>query len=1096
MKRNLLRIFMVVALVVSLSFVMVACFGGVEKDDSYVEVTALRADKSTIYLAPEGNASTAQIKINILPIDATNQKLNYFIPSEFLSYVTVSNTGLLTAKKNTPEGVVVPVTVTSSTNSNAKTIVNVIVEEKAVTKLYFEETSTSFTIGDRSRSVAVIMEPAHAVDGRTIRYESADTEVCSVDSSGLLTPGTKTGTVIIKAISSPMGSDDVIASLTVEVKYVESNFELKVTEGENNFVQTTGEPLDITFQLIPNEGSDPKPSISWYDEKGEVEASRGKFVYKHTPTKEERATYKITAKVQCWNEDEKVYTSEKYVEIFEPFNGFGLAVDGAEKNKTTYNYLQNVTFELNASSSGVKEYQWYLSEVGSTKKEKVGTTIPTNKNLTKKLNIEGNYELEVVSMGENGLTVGTPTKIKFSVIRYRKGDTIKINPTFDGDSRPPESYTWNKITTDINGNQSTSKTHIGGTGRGEAFTYILPAGTFVIETFGTLDGQIAQINGEYFYVQTNIFYVSEINEELEWDDSFISSSECDIDNLVIDGITTTDGDFANVYWDNTQGDKFVVEVTKGGTQYLLDSEDSEYASYFGDYSVTIPSEIATLEDNFSVRVKTKGTQFSESYYYGEVAPSVEKEPYYFGKIEVDSFNNDSNKILNNIVWNVNGYIRNVKEMGDLLRFITLYRPQHTQGIAYSVNSESGIDKNVYAVNVYIDFDYLEYLDYYYGCESAVENLEYTEIFSIVGMAMRAYTESSYEDESTYTSALKNVDGTYTISIVMEDSDRVLDEGTQIVAVKSKSNNYSKTPYGKNNTEFAINSKKDQMVYDGDQLYTAIVQGYKPVAGNALTIELSNKIKEIINTIIGTEMDDFDKVLAIYDYLTTNIVYDTNVYNDLENSSYDHESFHLESALLKNQAVCDGISKALSALCGFVGIETERVIGTIGGTGHAWNKVKVDNEWYVIDATWGSLRANNGDTLEIYTNYDYFLMTDAEFTTLYTDGVAPIIYGEFESAITEYDFYEDYKVKNNNYLITSIEDFRAVVEEFSAINGSVYVSFKVDTTWYNNMSSQYPSNTLQYIMQEVKGETFDDVIVGKTFNFGSEEKIIRCEFTAK
>ena len=112
------------------------------QDEDYVEVTSLRTDVSSIALAPLGNASTYQLNVDILPANATNRKLRYYIPSEYMDYVTVSSTGLLTAHKNT-DGKTVPLVVTSTTNKNAKLSIGIIVEEVPVKSIRFHQESLS-----------------------------------------------------------------------------------------------------------------------------------------------------------------------------------------------------------------------------------------------------------------------------------------------------------------------------------------------------------------------------------------------------------------------------------------------------------------------------------------------------------------------------------------------------------------------------------------------------------------------------------------------------------------------------------------------------------------------------------------------------------------------------------------------------------------------------------------------------------------------------------------------------------------------------------------------------------------------------------------
>lgn len=58
----------------------------------------------------------------------------------------------------------------------------------------------------------------------------------------------------------------------------------------------------------------------------------------------------------------------------------------------------------------------------------------------------------------------------------------------------------------------------------------------------------------------------------------------------------------------------------------------------------------------------------------------------------------------------------------------------------------------------------------------------------------------------------------------------------------------------------------------------------------------------------------------------------------------------------NKIVCSGYAGIFDLACKKFGLESEEVTGMandgMGNTGmHAWNKVKIDDEWKYIDCTW-------------------------------------------------------------------------------------------------------------------------------------------------
>ena len=116
--------------------------------------------------------------------------------------------------------------------------------------------------------------------------------------------------------------------------------------------------------------------------------------------------------------------------------------------------------------------------------------------------------------------------------------------------------------------------------------------------------------------------------------------------------------------------------------------------------------------------------------------------------------------------------------------------------------------------------------------------------------------------------------------------------------------------------------------------------------------------------VGAETD-LQKARAIYDWLTENISYDDRGFNSGQYSPTD-----ANSVLDNGVAVCDGFASLFLALGQEMGLEIEKVSGYAKGYGyrpgqrfsepdHAWNRIKINGEWRMFDATWGE---GNGTTV--------------------------------------------------------------------------------------------------------------------------------------
>ena len=121
--------------------------------------------------------------------------------------------------------------------------------------------------------------------------------------------------------------------------------------------------------------------------------------------------------------------------------------------------------------------------------------------------------------------------------------------------------------------------------------------------------------------------------------------------------------------------------------------------------------------------------------------------------------------------------------------------------------------------------------------------------------------------------------------------------------------------------------------------------------------------------LGTEQEKFR---AIFRWVTNNISY-----------SYSNRSSDPDRAIKKGKAVCSGYSNLLKAMCNSVGIECEVITGfsktadsdidkPLKKTDHAWNSVKLNNKWYLVDATWAWGYQNEKKKFIKEYNETYFL----------------------------------------------------------------------------------------------------------------------------
>lgn len=140
------------------------------------------------------------------------------------------------------------------------------------------------------------------------------------------------------------------------------------------------------------------------------------------------------------------------------------------------------------------------------------------------------------------------------------------------------------------------------------------------------------------------------------------------------------------------------------------------------------------------------------------------------------------------------------------------------------------------------------------------------------------------------------------------------------------------------------------------------------------VELENKINEInysVENIISNikdKNDQFSTELIIHDYIAK-----TARYYEYENIEDIPDSCHnIYGTLVKSSAVCDGFAKSMKLILNKCDIESIVVTGNLKNESHAWNLVKIDNNWYNLDLTSDkSIKSINNS----YVIHSYFNITD-------------------------------------------------------------------------------------------------------------------------
>ena len=202
-----------------------------------------------------------------------------------------------------------------------------------------------------------------------------------------------------------------------------------------------------------------------------------------------------------------------------------------------------------------------------------------------------------------------------------------------------------------------------------------------------------------------------------------------------------------------------------------------------------------------------------------------------------------------------------------------------------------------------------------------------------------------------------------------------------------------------------------------------------------------------NAGITGAMDEYEKVKYTYEYVIENTVYQEDAEDDQ----------NIYSVFGKKGSVCAGYSKAIQYLLKSSGIECSYVAGeAIGQGAHAWNIVRVDGEYYYLDATWGEFSVDDNTEPEKSIFYDFFCVTTAELEKSHQIDQTLVQYPELTATAANY-FVRENKLYDLN---TSQEQNRFVSDIKKAMNnGDKYFHYAITDSGTIGIAENLMNQTL-------------------------------------
>ena len=141
-------------------------------------------------------------------------------------------------------------------------------------------------------------------------------------------------------------------------------------------------------------------------------------------------------------------------------------------------------------------------------------------------------------------------------------------------------------------------------------------------------------------------------------------------------------------------------------------------------------------------------------------------------------------------------------------------------------------------------------------------------------------------------------------------------------------------------------------------------------------KIIKKVDEVINQQIKDDMDSYEKIKVIHDYIGNTVKYD--VTRNEDNTS-NYESYTAYGPLFEGYATCNGYTDLMAIFLSRLNFNNYKIATTpdeisYKATGHVWNAVNIDDKWLHLDLTWDDPVASDKRD---YLFHTYFLVTTEE-----------------------------------------------------------------------------------------------------------------------
>lgn len=176
----------------------------------------------------------------------------------------------------------------------------------------------------------------------------------------------------------------------------------------------------------------------------------------------------------------------------------------------------------------------------------------------------------------------------------------------------------------------------------------------------------------------------------------------------------------------------------------------------------------------------------------------------------------------------------------------------------------------------------------------------------------------------------------------------------------------------------------KIVTRGDTLILTIADDYAAASARRTADAAIKAMTDECNLLIKDGMTDLEKAVTISAYITENMEYAYEA--DGTTPVEDMWAHCMAGFAMHGRGVCEAYAKSFMYLCLLNGVDCRMGSG-YAGEPHAWNYVKLGDEWYGADITWTD---NSGDLAV----YDYFGLSGASIFKDHQSHTSTTLGGDF------------------------------------------------------------------------------------------------------